>query len=65
MSTELSKNLKQIRLDLDLTQEELGCVCGFTNTHISHYETGEREPSLYNLKKLKDGLNCTYDDLLT
>ncbi len=65
MSTELSKNLRQMRLDLDLTQEDLGYICGFPNTQISHFETGEREPTLSSLKKLKIGLNCTYDDLLT
>lgn len=65
MNTELSKNLRYMRLTLGLTQEEVGYICGFKKSHISHFETGEREPTLSSLKKLKVGLGCTYDDLLT
>ncbi len=65
MSTKLSKNLKEIRFTLGLTQEELGYLCGLHNSHICHFETGHREPTLSSLKKLKDALGCTYDDLLT
>lgn len=64
MSTELSKNLRQMRLCLEMTQEDVGDVCGFSRFHISNFETGSREPTLSSLKKLRDGLKCTYDDLL-
>ncbi len=61
----LKENLKRMRLEARLTQDELADSCGLTSGAISHFETGEREPTLNNLEKLKKGLNCTYDELLT
>ena len=59
-----SENLKRLRTDKGLTQEQLGALCGFAESNISIFETGNREPGVTNLSKLKNGLNCTFDELL-
>ena len=58
-------NLVCLRRELDLTQKEAGDVCGFTAANISHFETGNRAPSLKNLEKLRIGLSSTYEELLS
>lgn len=58
------QNLKAMRLDLGLTQKDLGYICGFSEANMSHFETGRRNPTLKNVEKLKIGLNCSYDELL-
>lgn len=45
-------------------QEELAKETGLKPAAISHFETGERKPSLDNLRKLADALSVTSDYLL-
>lgn len=59
-----SENLKRLRTDRGLTQEQLGALCGFSECNISHFETGNREPVLKSLRKLKEALECDYNELL-
>ena len=47
----LAAKLKEIRVKLDLTQEQMAKLlqkvkAGLQSGHISEYETGKREPSL-------------------
>jgi len=60
----LGENLKRLRVERGLNQGQLGDLCGFTGANISHFEVGNREPTLPNLKKLRKGLGCSYDQLL-
>ena len=39
------KRIKQIRLDLDLTQVELGRLVGLSDQMIARYEKGRNKPS--------------------
>ena len=48
------KWLKDQRLNLGLTQRELGNLIGLTNITINKFENGESLPGLYALKKLSD-----------
>lgn len=52
-------NMKQARLRLDLSQEELGFRCKLNRTTISHYERGSREPGVDAVIKLAGGLKIT------
>lgn len=52
--------LRATRLSRGLTQQE----CGFPQTWMSHFETGERLPSLENFRKLCIVLNVRPDYLL-
>jgi len=61
----LGQRIKQRRLALGLTQQELAEVLGFTPQHISAIEQDQRVPSLASLVKLAEHLGVTVDYLAT
>lgn|GEM_PF-977382 len=60
----LAQNIRRIRLERDLSQEELSALAGFDRTYISLLERAKRNPSFYNLVKLSKGLNVSLSELL-
>lgn len=58
------KNLKELRLSQNLTTTELGKIIGCSNPTITHYERGDREPSIDMLCKLADYFNVSVDYLI-
>lgn len=56
--------LKELRLEKNLTTTELGKIIGCSNPTITHYERGDREPSLEMLCKLADFFECSVDYLI-
>lgn len=58
------KNLYVWRTQRRMSQAQLAEKCGLTNTHISHFECGERLPSLTNFSKLCNALNIDAQNLL-
>lgn len=58
------KNLKKLRLSQNLTTTELGKIIGCSNPTITHYERGDREPSIDMLCKLADFFDVTVDYLI-
>ena len=63
-SQALKNNLRRIREHRELTQAELGARAGIAAASVSHFETGQRVPSLDSLVKLADALQVPVDDLL-
>src|ERR1700688_2714102 len=61
---DFSANLKQIRELRRLTQVEVGARAGIGAASVSHFETGQRLPSLDSLIKLADALEVSVDALL-
>jgi len=59
-----AERLKQERLRLALTQQELTKLCAFGSNQISRYETGDREPTINGLFKLSDVLGVSADYLI-
>ena len=57
-------NIKAHREQKHMTQLELARNVEVTQSTISQYETGAREPSLVILKKLSELFNCTIDELV-
>jgi transcriptional regulator with XRE-family HTH domain len=57
-------NLKQLRELRGLTQAEVGARAGIAAASVSHFETGQRLPSLDSLVKLADALEVSLDALL-
>lgn len=57
-------NLKRIRIEKGITQEQLANQVGVLNTSICNYESGTREPNIETLKKLATALDVTVDELL-
>ena len=63
-SNDFGKMLKNMRENRGLSQSELAEKAGFQPSAISHFETGRRNPSFDNLRKLADMLNTSIDSLL-
>jgi transcriptional regulator with XRE-family HTH domain len=60
----LGKKIKAIRKKRGLTQKQLAELLGVKQQNVSDWERGERSPSVKNLKKLSEILNCQIDDLV-
>lgn len=63
-TSEFQENMRQIRELRGMTQAEMGKRAGIAAASISHFETGQRSPSLETLVKLADALEVTVDTLL-
>ena len=61
---EIGRKIKQYRLQLDLTQEELAQVLYVTSGTISNYENGVHLPDIEKLISLADFFDVTTDYLL-
>lgn len=57
-------NLKKIRKDKGLTQNELAKKLGMRPSAISRYEHEFRSPNLKTAQKLAEILGCSIDDLI-
>lgn len=57
------KRIKQLRQDLDITQEELAYRCNLHRTYISSVELGKRNISIKNIAKIADALNVEIIEL--
>lgn len=60
----LRERLRTFREMRGLTQGELGTKAGMAAASVSHFETGQRVPSLDSLVKLADALEVSVDALL-
>lgn len=56
--------LKLERTKQRITQKELARICGISNSHLSHFESGARRPSFDNLIKIADALDVSLDKLV-
>lgn len=63
--SEFNKILRNLRLEEGLTQKELGEKIKLSNSTISMYERGEREPELEVLEIIADFFNVSIDFLHT
>ena len=61
---DLPRNLRQLREMRGLTQAELGSRADMGAASVSHFETGQRIPSLESVIRLADALNVSVDALL-
>ncbi|GAA0070267.1 hypothetical protein UT300003_17900 [Clostridium sardiniense] len=57
-------NLKNLRLDNDLSQVKLSEKLGISRSTYSNYENGISEPDLDMLIKISTFFNCSIDELL-
>lgn len=63
-SNTLRVNLRKFRKLRGLTQVQMGARSGLRAASISHFETGQRTPTLETLIKLADALDVNVDALL-
>jgi transcriptional regulator with XRE-family HTH domain len=52
------------RLDLDMSQDELSARCGLHRTYISSIEQGRRNLALHNIAKLARALEIPVHELV-
>lgn len=57
--------IKELRIQKGYSIEEFSKVSGFTQMQIRNIEANKNKPRVYNLKKLADALNCSYDYLFS
>ena len=58
------EKVRDIRLELGYSQEELSFKAGLHRTYISSVERGERNISIVNIQKLADALGLKMRDLM-
>ena len=56
--------IKAMRIKRGLTQKQLADRLGVKQQNVSDWERSLRSPSVKNLKKLSEILNCQIDDLV-
>lgn len=59
-----SKNIKRLRAEKNISQEELAFLCGLHRTYISDIERATRNVSIDNIEKIADALNVPVVELL-
>lgn len=55
--------IRELRLQRELTQEDLAAHCGLFRTYMSRIETGNANPTLTMICALADALGVTVADL--
>ena len=58
----IGERIRMLRINKGLTQKDLGNILNMNKTTISHYEKGERCPSIETLIQISDyfGVDITY-----
>lgn len=62
--TTISQNIRRIRLEKGLSQEELAELSGLHRTYVGSVERGERNITVMNLDLIAKALNVCPEDLL-
>lgn len=57
------KRVRELRLDMKLSQEKFALKISMDRTYFSAVESGKRNISLENIKKIADGLGVTLEEL--
>lgn len=61
----LAENIRRLRHERGLSQEELADVCGLHRTYVGSVERGERNVTLSSLETIAKALGVSVVDLLT
>lgn len=59
-----SKNLKELRIEKGLSQQELAQILNVTQSTVAKWESGDREPNFSILIELSNYFNISTDILL-
>jgi transcriptional regulator with XRE-family HTH domain len=60
----IAANLRQRRLDMDMSQEEFADLCGYHRTYIGSIERSERNITVSTLEALANALRIEPAELL-
>lgn len=59
-----SENIKNLRIENNLTQEELSKIIGVSRSTVSAWENNKTEADFSTLSKLREYFEITYEELL-
>lgn len=62
--SDFSKNLKELRIEKGLSQQELAQILNVTQSTVAKWESGDREPNFSILIELSNYFNISTDILL-
>jgi transcriptional regulator with XRE-family HTH domain len=60
----VGQNVKRVRLEKGLTQEQFSELSGFSQQYLSGLETGQRNPTVVTMYELAQALGVSYLELL-
>ena len=60
----ISKNIKSIREQYNLSQKELALIAGVSEQAVSTWETGIREPRMGAIQKIADHFGLKKSDII-
>jgi len=60
---QLGKQIKMLRQQTGLSQEKFALKIDMDRTYFSSVEAGKRNISIYNIKKISDGLGVSLSEL--
>ena len=63
MRRRLGANIQACRISLDLTQQQLADMTGFSRSYIAEIESGKRNASVNNLFRIAQGLEVNLFNL--
>lgn len=61
----LAANMKMLRAEQKLSQEDLALECDLHRTFIAHVERGARNISIDNIEKIANALHVSVGQMLT
>jgi len=60
---QLGQRIQSLRKERDISQEKFALQIDMDRTYLASVETGKRNVSLCNIKKIADGLNVSLSEL--
>ena len=63
ITVDLGNRIKQLRLQSGLSQEKFALKIGMDRTYFASFESGKRNISIQNIKKIADGLDVSLGEL--
>ena len=63
INEEVGFNIRRVREEIGLSQEELGALAGLHRAYIGQIERGEKNIGLKNLEKIAKALGIAIEDL--
>lgn len=56
-------NVRRLRVEKNISQDDLGLAAGIERAYIGYLERGKRNPTVSTLEKIQQALNCELTDL--